>query len=203
MHGHSTRAHTRQDTHELVLRVAERARASSSKGLLCEEKGCRGKARARRGRGRARSREREFVRSLSTSLCCRLAFARRRAARLGRCAQGRRARQGCTLAGEASRIRETSGSERPRAAMSSPASLPKEIQLRGSRLGAVRACIRRSGRSLALGICLWRVLHAYIGSYGPRGPAEACVISARSRSEVMTPDRDRAEVKFSNTGCWP
>ena len=50
MHGHSTRAHTRQDTHELVLRVAEHARAPSSKGLLCEEKGCRGKARVRRGR---------------------------------------------------------------------------------------------------------------------------------------------------------
>ena len=67
-------------------------------------------------------------------------------------------------------------------------------------LGAVRAHVGRLGRSLALGICPWRVLHAYIGSYGPRGPAEACVISARSRSEVMTPDRDRAEVIFSNTG---
>jgi hypothetical protein len=63
--------------------------------------------------------------------------------------------------------------------------------------GAVRAHVSRSGRSLALGICPWRALH---GSYGPRGPAEACVISARSRSEVMTLDRDRAEVNFSNTG---
>lgn len=66
--------------------------------------------------------------------------------------------------------------------------------------GAVRAHVSRSGRSLALGICPWRVLHAHIGSYGPQGPAEACVISARSRSEVMTLDRDRAEVNFSNTG---
>ena len=66
--------------------------------------------------------------------------------------------------------------------------------------GAVRAHVSRSGRSLALGICPWRALHACVGSYGPRGPAEACVISARSRSEVMTLDRDRAEVNFSNTG---
>ena len=47
--------------------------------------------------------------------------------------------------------------------------------------GAVRAHMSRSGRSLALGICPWRVLHAYVRSYGPRGPAEACVISTRSR----------------------
>ena len=66
--------------------------------------------------------------------------------------------------------------------------------------GAVRACISRSGRSLALGICPWRALHACVRRYGPRGPDEACVISARSRSEVMTLDRDRAEVHSCHRG---
>ena len=47
--------------------------------------------------------------------------------------------------------------------------------------GVVRACISRSGRSLALEICPWRALHAYVRSYGPQGPPEAHGISARSR----------------------
>jgi len=48
-------------------------------------------------------------------------------------------------------------------------------------LGAVRAHVSRSGRFLALGICPWSDLHAYIRSYGPRGPPEEHAISARSR----------------------
>ena len=66
--------------------------------------------------------------------------------------QGRRARQGCTLANEASRIRETSGSERPRAAMSSPASLPKEIQRSAERgeLQKVVKWLRKGGAVDAL-----------------------------------------------------
>jgi hypothetical protein len=48
-------------------------------------------------------------------------------------------------------------------------------------LGAVRAHVSLSGRSPALGIFLRRALHAYVRSYGPRGPPEEHAISARSR----------------------
>ena len=67
---------------------------------------------------------------LSTPLCCSLGLARLRAARLGRWSAqeaGAARTRGCTLAGGAIRIRGASGSERPRAAMSAPTSLPKEI----------------------------------------------------------------------------
>ena len=49
-----------------------------------------------------------------------------------------------------------------------------------------------SGRSLALGICLWRASHADIRGYGPGRPLEARVISARSRPPGLT---DRLRVK--------
>ena len=60
---------------------------------------------------------------------------------------------GGTLAGGASRIRGASGSERPRAAMSSPASLPEEIHLSAERgeLQKVVKWLRKGGAVNALG----------------------------------------------------
>ena len=55
--------------------------------------------------------------------------------------------RGGTLAGGATRIRGASGSERPRAAMSSPASLPKEIHRSAERgeLQKVVKWLRKGG----------------------------------------------------------
>ena len=62
-------------------------------------------------------------------LCYRLGLLGFALPRLGRCAPkpGAARTRGGTLAGGATRIRGASGSERPRAAMSAPASLPDEI----------------------------------------------------------------------------
>ena len=55
--------------------------------------------------------------------------------------QGAARTRGGTLAGGATRIRGASGSERPRAAMSSPASLPKEIH-RSAELGELQKVVK-------------------------------------------------------------
>ena len=76
-------------------------------------------------------------------LRCSLGFARLRAARLGRCApkRGTARTRGGTLAGGVTRTRGASGSERPRAAMSSPASLPKEIH-RSAQRGELQKVVK-------------------------------------------------------------
>ena len=63
--------------------------------------------------------------------------------------------RGGTLAGGATRIRGASGSERPRAAMSSPASLPKEIHRSAERgeLQKVVKWLRKGGQTDALCPC--------------------------------------------------
>ena len=74
-------------------------------------------------------------------------------ARLGGAPKGGAARTiGCTLAGGATRVRLSSGDERRRAAMSSPAPLPKEIHRSAQRgeLQKVVKWLRKGGQADAI-----------------------------------------------------